>query len=310
MKKGLSTILLPVYNGEKFVKEMLVSIKEQTYRPLQIIIGNDCATDCSGRICKSWIEENDNSSDLMITYIERKQNGGLAQNLSDMSEYIEGEYIFLSDQDDVWKKNKVEEQVKYFEENENCMVCLCDRTITDELLNVVVESEYQYRGYKICTMPFDEVIMHYATFAANTMAIRNNGKINEYLKIPGEVVAHDSFIAVMASHFGTVDYLYKPLLLYRIHGNNLSGNFSSQFSKGIVDAFLKNLKKSKRIQESYKKDGDIIIGELKRRFGIELDERRSPFVTSEKIRSRFIWAVKKTSEEYKHSKIGIWKQYK
>ena len=257
MKKGLVSVLLPVYNGEIYLLDMLNSIFNQDYRPIELIIGDDCSSDKSINIILEWRKKYE-KEDFSIFVIQNKENIGLAQNISHLSKKINGEYIFLADQDDVWYYTKISEQVKYLTNNEKCMVCLCDRTITNSKLQILINSEYTNAGYKLKTMSFMEVIKHLYCYASNCMAIRNIGNISDIMDIPKGIIMHDLYITVIASQYGTVDFLYKPLVYYRIHRNNLSGNYSAQFSDNIIKSFINTYRKSKRIKQSQNNDNKVI----------------------------------------------------
>lgn len=298
-----ASIVLPIYNGRKYLKEFLTSLEYQTYRPLQIIIGDDCSSDDSWEICKTWKKENE-KSDFKIILVRHKKNIGLAQNLSNLVEYAEGNYIFLADQDDVWLKEKVERQIQYFENNPKCVICLCDRAVVNDKLDIIKKSNYAYLGYTIKTMNFEQVIKHRAAYAANCMAIRNNN-INKIFNIPFNVVSHDTFIAMMAARYGTIDFLYDVLLLYRIHGKNISGNFQAQFAKNIFQCFFNYLRIEKRAYESAKYDDKIIKCELKTRFMVDIDDYDNCFKKKRKV-TKFIWAIQMTKKAYQKGIIGIW----
>lgn len=302
IQKGLASVLVPVYNGERYLVEFLDSIKNQTYDRIQLIIRDDCSKDNSYKICNDWMRDNKKFFyDSMV--LKAQKNGGLSQNVSILSTYAKGEFIFLADQDDVWKNNKIAYQVQYMEQHPNCIISLSDRSITDDKLNIKEISNYAYAGYKIKSMDFKEVIKHRAAYAANAMCIRN-GEYNIF-DLPNNVVSHDTFITVMASCYGSIDFLYEPLLLYRIHKNNISGNYISYLSSNFFECFIRYLKVSRRGIQSYKWDSLVIEQELKNRFNIELREYNNAFFRKyEKSIVKHAWL--RTMNAYKSGNIGIW----
>lgn len=299
----LASILLPVYNGGKYLKEFLMSLEHQTYRPLQIVIGDDCSNDDSLKICENWKKEHE-KNDFQIILVRNIKNIGLTQNISKLAEYVEGDYIFLADQDDVWLKEKIERQMQYFESNPSCVVCLCDRAVVNERLDIIKESNYEYLGYTIKSMNFEQVIKHRSAYAANCMAIRND-HIDKVLNIPLNVVSHDTFIVMMAANYGTVDFLYEVLVLYRIHGKNISGNFQAQFSKNVFQCFLNNLRIEKRAYNCVKYDSQIIKDEMRSRFMVDIDDYDNCFKKKRKV-TKIVWAFQATKKAYQKGIIGIW----
>lgn len=304
--QSLVSVLVPVFNGQKYIREMLDSLRNQSYRPIQIIIGNDCSSDNSAAICREWAGRIDEKEQITVTYIETESNVGLSQNINKMVGYVRGDFIFLADQDDVWKKNKIELQVRYLQKHQNCILCLSDRSITDEHLNIKILSEYKENGFTITSMNFDEVTKHLCCYASNCMALRNTENIKKIFDIPKGIVMHDTYIAAASSCFGTVDFIYEPVLLYRIHSGNLSGNYSSYFAKSSLDAFIKNYHKWKRFKISTDNDTKIIIKTLEERFGMKITNPKSPYLQKQRIKSRLIWAIGMTIKEKRQHIIGRW----
>ena len=125
--------------------------------------------------------------------------------------------------------------------------------------------------------------------------------------IPDGITCHDSFIAYMASYYGTVDFLFEPLLLYRIHSHNLSGNFCAENSRNFLECFRRYLKSCKRGQESSRNDGRIICDEMKKRYGVDLAELESPFANC--VKYNYIKrAWEEARKKYKADKIGKWRR--
>lgn len=303
MEKGLASVLIPVFNGSKYLLEFLNSLKEQDYKKIQLVIRDDGSTDDSVGICKKWKDKNQSHfSSILFEY--NGKNLGLSGNISKMAEMAEGEFIFLADQDDVWLKNKISYQVQYMQEHKKCVVSLSDRSIANENMHIFEESNYLYAGYKIQVMDFLEVIKHRGVYAANTMCIRNNGY--NIFNIPKKLVMHDTFLAIMASYYGSVDFIFEPLLLYRVHKNNLSGNYAAQFSSNFFECFFRYYKASKREVLCNTYDDQIIKDELMKRFNIRLEDYQNCF-KGVRERSRIVIAWKRTNKDFHAGKIGIWR---
>jgi len=303
MKKELVSVLVPIFNGSKYLVDFLNSLKDQDYKKIQLIIRDDGSTDNSVDICKKWIEKN-HSFFSSILFDDQGKNLGLSGNISKLAEIAEGEFIFLADQDDVWLKNKISFQVQYMREHTDCVLSLSDRSIVNQDLKIFERSEYIYTGYKIQVMDFQEVIRHRYAYAANTMCIRNSG--HNIFDIPPKLVMHDTFLAVMASYYGSVDFIFEPLLLYRVHKDNLSGNYAAQFSKNIVECFMRYYKNSKRVVLSNAYDNQIIKDELMKRFAVRLDNYQNCFMRGRK-KSRIEIAWERTKKDLQAGKIGIWR---
>ena len=103
MKQNLVTVVLTTYNGERYLTEQLDSIVTQTHENTEIIICDDASEDRTIEIIKKY-EKNDSR----IKTIFNKSNIGLHANLSKGLKISTGAFIAISDQDDIWEKNKIE----------------------------------------------------------------------------------------------------------------------------------------------------------------------------------------------------------
>ena len=112
MKSPKLSIIIPVYNVEKYIKHCLDSIKSQTMKDFEIIIVNDGATDNSEKIIKEYQK---NNPDLIIKYF-KKENGGLASARNYGIKYAEGDYISFIDPDDYLDNNTYEDLKIYMDE--------------------------------------------------------------------------------------------------------------------------------------------------------------------------------------------------
>ena len=101
MGKELISVIVPVYNAEKYLQKCLDSILEQTYQNLEIIIINDGSTDNSGQICQEYEKQDDR-----IIYIE-KQNSGVSDTRNAGMDRMTGTYVTFVDSDDWLEPNYV-----------------------------------------------------------------------------------------------------------------------------------------------------------------------------------------------------------
>ena len=114
-KKGLVSIVLNCYNGEKYLKEALSSIKAQTYKNWELIFWDNRSKDKSAKIVKSFKIKK-------LKYYLSKRHTSLyaARNLA--IKKASGDYISFIDADDIWAKNKLKKQMKLFEDQETAVV--------------------------------------------------------------------------------------------------------------------------------------------------------------------------------------------
>ena len=126
MIKGLISIVLPIYNVEKYLNRCMNSVVNQTYPNLEIIMVDDGSTDSSGILCEQWKEKDDR-----IVVVHKKNEGlGLARNTG--IEYARGEYIFFFDSDDYIELNTVESLYCAAKENHSDIVTFGFRTMDSD----------------------------------------------------------------------------------------------------------------------------------------------------------------------------------
>lgn len=111
--RPLVSVIVPIYNSEKFLAETIESILNQSYRNLEIILINDGNTDNSKQICKEY-----STKDKRIVYIE-KENGEVVTARNYGITKATGEYILPVDSDDIIKNTYIEKAVDVMVKNEN-----------------------------------------------------------------------------------------------------------------------------------------------------------------------------------------------
>jgi glycosyltransferase involved in cell wall biosynthesis len=123
-QKPLVSVLLPVYNGEKYLKEAIKSILRQTYKNFELIIINDGSKDKSIKIVKSFKDKR------IKLYSQR--NKGLAVTLNRAIKLSKGKYLARQDQDDVSFPQRLSKQVDFLEKNPKTAVVGCWAKIIKE----------------------------------------------------------------------------------------------------------------------------------------------------------------------------------
>lgn len=110
------TVLMPVYNGEKYLAEAITSILTQTYVNFELLIINDGSRDRSVEIIHSY-------EDPRIRLIHNEQNLGLVTTLNKGMDLAQGEYIARMDQDDISMPNRLAKQLFYLEQYPDVGMC-------------------------------------------------------------------------------------------------------------------------------------------------------------------------------------------
>lgn len=116
MVKPLVSVLMPLYNNEKYVKEAVQSILKQTFNDFEVIIINDGSTDRSSKIAKAF-------KDKRIRVIDHKKNLGIVKSLNQGIKTAKGKYIIRMDSDDISRPNRFKRQITYMEAHPETIVC-------------------------------------------------------------------------------------------------------------------------------------------------------------------------------------------
>lgn len=125
-KNPLVSVVVPVFNAEKFLKETINSVKSQTYDNWELILVNDCSTDKSADIIKLAAK-----TDNRIKLVNLEKNGGAAKarNLGIME--AKGKYLAYIDSDDLWLPEKLEKQIEFMQKTDSTF-CYTGYEFADE----------------------------------------------------------------------------------------------------------------------------------------------------------------------------------
>lgn len=201
------SVAMVAYNGQKHIYEQIQSILMQLDKQDELIISLDPSSDDSKKIIQSI-------SDKRIILIDGP-GLGVKKNVENALKHCSNEIIFLADQDDIWKEDKVEKVVSKFEGN-TCVV-LHDCCIVDNEMHVLEDSFFQLKntnvgivhnliknGYIGCCMAFKKDLLKYV------------------LPIPDYIYMHDQWIGMVGDVVGKNVLIHEPLLYYRRHDDNVS----------------------------------------------------------------------------------------
>ena len=110
-REQLVSVIIPVFNAEKYIEETICNIKGQTYKNWEIILVDDCSTDKSREIIKKHL-----SSNIKLFELKTNQGPAVARNYG--VKKSKGKYIAFQDADDLWSKEKLEKQVSFMKKND------------------------------------------------------------------------------------------------------------------------------------------------------------------------------------------------
>lgn len=204
------SVCIATYNGEMFIREQIDSILRQLSSDDEIIVSDDGSTDDTISIINSI-------DDKRIRIIEGPRKHSPTHNFECAMKEAKGDYIFLADQDDVWKPNKVEVCIEWLQEYD-CVVS--DATVTDKGLNTLYPSLYaiiQVRQGRIYNTVWKN------GYTGCCMAFRRN-ILEASLPFPKNIPMHDIWIGNVAAYKYNVKFISDKLVLFRRHEDTISCN--------------------------------------------------------------------------------------
>lgn len=224
------SVVMCTYNGEKYLKEQIDSILNQTYPIYEIIIQDDCSTDSTWRILKGYA-----SNYPIIKLFLNKANLSWNLNFFDACQKVKGEFFAFADQDDIWLENKI------------------------EILISIIGDRYLAMGQDIVINNGNQILLNYiqpkeleqflikSSYPGHAMLLNSN--ILEIARnITSTGLAHDNLFSLIALYYkNSVIITDKALQIWRIHGHN-----ATAFSQCYQDETqsLKGLRKERNYLRS------------------------------------------------------------
>ena len=213
-------ILLATYNGEKYIREQIDSILNQTYKEFRLLISDDGSTDGTRDILNEYKAKDDR-----IEIFMQEENLGVVKNFEFLLKKVEAKYYMFSDQDDIWKDEKIEKSLNKIEEGFDLVYS--DLEVVDENLNVTYESYWKLKGiYKKIKKYNNFESLYLNNFITGCTVISKKESIDSFMPLPNisKFVLHDYWISLIISQNGKIAYIEEPLIKYRQHKNNKVGS--------------------------------------------------------------------------------------
>lgn len=201
------SVCLAAFNGEKYIKEQINSILIQLRNEDELIISDDGSTDHTLEIVNNFL-------DHRIKVFHNITNHGYSKNFENALKHATGDYIFFSDQDDIWLPNKIETMILHLSED---ALVLTDAYITNEKLEITGKLS-DWRRYKKGYLNN----IYKNIYTGCTCAFTKN--IKEYsLPFPDtNYIMYDNWIGLLCELKFKVKYIDEPLILHRRHNTNTS----------------------------------------------------------------------------------------
>jgi len=221
---ALIDILMAVYNNEEDIVPQFQSLIEQSDSRFRIIIRDDGSSDHSIPLIESFCQQYPGQ----VFLIKGEKNLGARDNFGTLMGEAKADYILFCDADDVWLPTKIEESVALMQKNEGIygretpLLVHTDLTVVDKHLHVLSPSFWEYSAINPPLAHSLNRLLPQNGVTGCAMLI-NKPLLKLAQPLPKEAIMHDWWIALVASAFGQIDFLAKPMVLYRQHDRNAIG---------------------------------------------------------------------------------------
>lgn len=293
--KPLVSAIITTHNRKELLLKAIKSVLNQTYENIELIIVDDASTDDS----QNYIKNNIKNGTYNYIYIEESKGGNHARNVGILN--ANGDFIALLDDDDEWIETKIEKQVNYLLQHNNCNVVSCARIFENDFLN--------REKMDLNLFPDDgdmkQTIWCSLAFVTSTLMFRKEflkeiGMFDENLKC-----WQDYELMIRSAQSTNIGVVREHLVLYRKSSNDkfrLSNNLS-KWESSIV--YINN--KHKKLIDDLPKD---ILNKYMKNIAIDGLYRAK----NKKIRKQYIKLLYKSEPTFKNfikytfniSKLRFW----
>lgn len=235
------TVLLPVHNGEKFLREAIESILKQTFSAFEFLIIDDRSEDNSAKIIKSF-------KDPRIKIVQNENNMGLARSLNKGIILAKGEYIARMDADDISFPDRLKKQLDYIRKNKYDVVAVKICLIDEKGKNFGIWPDDQ----KAVTGSQIESQLPKANCIAHPGVMFNKKVISKYLYNEGQkyyTEDYDLWLNLCSDGY-KIGKLDEILLKYRVHENSSSVN-TLYYTKGLYTRVVYVISRIKRTRLNF-----------------------------------------------------------
>ena len=231
MTNPLVSVVIPAYNRAHTIRACIESIINQTYKNLEILVVDDCSTDNTVEVVRSF-------GDSRIKIIELENNSGAQKARNEGIKAASGEWIAFQDSDDEWYTEKIEKQVKILEENNwnKYLVVHSDGILQHFEKGAIKPITYPaLNGENVYSTALSGASALFISIFASKQALSEIGFLDE------NVLAYQEWdTTIRLAKICKFVYIDEPLFVYNVHSGNTISKSGSQAYKGFCYILDKN----------------------------------------------------------------------
>ncbi len=219
---------MATYNGAAYLEEQLDSILAQSQPPDEIVVCDDGSSDGTVNILRRYSDRG------LLRFHPNEHPLGIIQNFRRATSLCkEGAYIALSDQDDVWKPQKLQigfRQLEAIDQQETPAIVYHDLSLVDEQLKLLHPSFWKVLNVIPAKETFRSLL--FGNIITGCTVMMNDAMRRQFCAIPNDdhVPMHDAWMGLIAFGFGRHVAIPEPLVLYRQHGRNATFDTNRKMS--------------------------------------------------------------------------------
>lgn len=215
------SVCMGTYNGETYIEQQLNTILRQTKAPEEVILCDDGSTDSTVSIIEQFIRKN--GLDGKWKLYRNKINKGYPSNFYYACSLCNEEIVFLADQDDIWKNDKIEKMCRVMEENPRAKSICCKFNLMDEKeqeIHSIMAPTHAHETGEVRNVSIEEVF-YKCQWPGMVMAYRRDWY--ESWTKGNYQIPHDFLIAARAAEEGGFFQIDETLAYHRRHDHNTGG---------------------------------------------------------------------------------------
>lgn len=211
------SVIIPLYNGKKFIKETLNSVFRQTYKDFEVVVINDGSTDNPEGELKSYLPR--------IKYIQQKNSGCPAGAKNRGIAESSGEYLAFLDQDDIWLRDKLSQQSKILDENPEIGLVATNAIVfqdeTKKRVGILWKKARKFLSPRIAKRKLikENFFLTSSAVMVRRSVFNTNKFFDDRLKL-----VDDYELWFRIAKKWSIALINRPLIRYRLYGQNLTKN--------------------------------------------------------------------------------------
>ncbi len=234
------SVAMCTYNGAKYLPQQLESIANQTLPVNELIVCDDRSTDDTIEVIKTFAQ----NASFSVTVHVNEVNLGSTKNFEKCLNLCSGDVIFLCDQDDAWREDKVAKQLAYLNKHPEKDAVFSDAMMIDDdskALGRTIWEEIEFNDImqrKWMDGKAHEILFNGFVVTGATLAIRKSS-LSRLMPFPTHVadLIHDAWMAMVLSLEDKIGFIAENLISYRRHESQQVGFGSKIEHVGLTDRF-------------------------------------------------------------------------